>query len=139
MPDLTNQSLTFKVQIYRCIPGIGGPNPTGAKKHYIYTKAVYDKGGLWANIRDLSQAEIARNTQVDIRNTAELILNYNAKLTANASELWVEFKDSRANINKTYQVNGDADLFDYVTKRIKLHLEERQDNTNYTGGVEYDG
>lgn len=138
MADLTNQALAMKVQIYKTIPGTGGPNPTLAKKKYIYSQAVYNKGGLWANLRDLSQGEIARNTQVDIVNTAELILNYNPKLATNANELWVEYVDSRAGTTKTYQVNGDADLYDYITRRIKLQLEEREDNTRY-GGIEYDG
>ena len=127
------RKLNKKVQIYRTMITGGGPNPRLVSKQYLYSKAMYDKGGLWCHIRDLTRTEIVASDGVDVQASVEILMNYNPSIVENAVDLWVEFMDVRLNKTITYAISAPADEFDHVSRIIKLSADQRIDDNNYIG------
>lgn len=75
-------------------------------KHYIHPQNTK----LYAYVRNLSQSEITSNSAVYDTSTIQVITNYR-KLN---NDMFIEFR------NKTYQLIGDPDEFDFKETEIKL-------------------
>jgi head-tail adaptor len=86
-------------------------------KHYVHPQNTK----LYAQVRNLSQSEVASNSAVYDSSTIQVIMNYR-KLN---NDMFIEFR------NKTYQLIGDPDEFDFQDTEIKLFCKRVVPKTDY--------
>lgn len=109
MADISNRELAFikdkRVQVYFIETKlITGTTKKAYYRHFIYSKKIYDKGGLWCYARDLSGTEVITiNLSIDKHNV-KFRFNHNHKIT---NECKIIFK------GKVYSISGEPDNFEF--------------------------
>lgn len=125
-----------KVQIYY-VKQIPGSRPARFSKHYIYSQEQYDRGGLWAYVRDTSTAEQLAGAAVDRELSIRFIVNFNPKLAENViNGLFIEYRPTGALTYNTYLMVGEPDRFEYgindftlnARKRTPIEIAQAEDN-----------
>lgn len=105
MSDYKVQNKTKCIKIfYERVSKVDGI--TYPVKHYIHPQNTK----LYAYVRNLSQNEINSNSAVYDTSSIQVIMNYRQL----NNDMFIEFR------NKTYQLIGDPDEFDFKETEIKL-------------------
>lgn len=96
-------------------------------KHFIHSKA---SGGLWCNIRDLSQRERMSNASVGRQTVICIKVGYNPKLI----ELWeqIVILDEKG---KSYNIKEKPDEYYYDKGDIKITAYAFRDENLYEGEI----
>lgn len=118
-----------KVQAYYT-EDIGKKPNAVLSRHFIHSKY---SGGLWAEVRDLSQKEILAAGAAEKQYSLYITIGYNPKVIQRWEELIL--LDEQGN---TYKIKTKPDEFNYGRGDIRIAAYAFTDNLVYTGADTYD-
>lgn len=118
-----------KIQIY-CIEEIPVENSTVVKKYrkFIYDQDLYEKGGIYANVREMTNTEIVNNGLEITRVNLKFIVNRRKEITSDCKVIYR---------GKVYDI-GNVDNTDFRSNEISftavLTSADGSDPIKYNGG-----
>lgn len=114
-----------KIQIYY-LRQIAGSKPARWAKHYIYSEEQFNKGGLWAYVRDLSTTEQLAGLAADRELNIRFIVGFNPKIADNIiNGLFIEYRPTGAFMYNDYMLVGEPDRFEYGINDFALNAKKR--------------
>lgn len=96
------------------------------RRHFLHSK----DSGLWAYVRDLSQAEVVANQTVNIKINLIFQMNWNERIITNWNDPIVLIFNGR-----TYRTNQKPDEFEYRKGDIRIQAEAFVDTEKYDEDV----
>lgn len=121
---------THKIRAYYCERTGEKPN-TVLSRHFIHSER---SGGLWAEVRDLSQKEMLAADAAEKQYSLYFTIGYNPSVLAHWEELILLDEQG-----KTYKIKTKPDEFKYDRADIRIAAYAFTDNNAYTGVDTYDG
>jgi len=120
-----------KAQIYYTVtlPRKTGSTIKEKVRHFIYSKDIYDKGGLWVSVRDVQASEAMSNGLALEKHNIKIKAAYNPKITG---DCLVIFK------GKIYNINGTPDMYDFNKRSEMNFIAVETNDTNKYKGDEYE-
>lgn len=123
---MLNKRKDEKIQVYSAVEQ-GLPNSTIIRKYrkFIYDRDVFERGGLWANAREMTNTEVVNSGLEIAKVNVKFTVNRNRDITADCKVIY------RGNV---YDISS-VDNTDFRSPDISFTAVLTSDTTKYTGDI----
>lgn len=115
-----------KIQIYeKSVRREEGTTREVTYRQFIYDEDTFDRGGLWANARNLTLTEVTNSSLATDKQNVKFTVNRNDKITTRGKVIYR---------GEVYDINS-IDYLDFRSLEMSLTAVKTDDTTKYSGDL----